>query len=103
APTVSARFVGGWRELVDHARDLGMTVPAGSATRREQALAFAGSTPPALARAADRHVFGPTPPAADAAASDWRDIDAEPHSLSAAVSRRRRLAAALSLTTFRRG
>jgi hypothetical protein len=103
APTVSARFVGGWRELVDHARDLGVPVPGGAATRREQALALAGPTPPDLARAADRQVFGPTSPQPDAAVAYWRRIDAERRSLSAGVSRRRRLAAALSLTTFRRG
>jgi hypothetical protein len=103
APTASARFVGGWRELGDHARDLGVRVPGGAATRREQALALAGSTPPDLARTADRHVFGPTPPEREAAAAYWREIDAESRTMSSGVSCRRRLAAALSLTTFRRG
>jgi hypothetical protein len=103
ARTVSARFAGGWRELVDHARDLGIPVPGGAITRREQALVLAGSGAPGLARAADRHVFGPTPPEAAAATAYWREIDAERRSLSAGVSRRRRLAAALSLTSFRRG
>ena len=46
------------------ARDLGVPVPGGAVTRREQALAFAGQGAPALARTADRHVFGPSSPAA---------------------------------------
>jgi hypothetical protein len=102
APTVSARFVGGWRELVDHARDLGVAVPGGPATRREQALVLAGGTPPHLARTADRHVFGPTVPDPEAATAYWRQIDAERRSMSAGASRRRRLAAALSVASFRR-
>ncbi len=37
ASRVSTQVVGGWRELVDHARDLGQPVPAASVvTRREQ-------------------------------------------------------------------
>ena len=37
AASASARFVGAWRELVDHARDLGQPVPLGpTVTRREQ-------------------------------------------------------------------
>lgn len=103
AAKVSQRFVGGWRELVDHARDLGVPVPGGPVTRREQALAFAGGTAPTLARTADRHVFGPASPAPEAAAAYWREIDTERRSLSAGVSRRRRLLAALSLASFRRG
>ena len=39
ADAVSARFVGAWRELVDHARDLGQVVPLGPmVTRREQSV-----------------------------------------------------------------
>jgi len=102
AARVSARFVGGWRELVDHARDLGVAVPGGAVTRREQALAFAGRGAPVLARTADRHVFGPSSPEADAATSYWRDIDAERRAMSRDVGRRRRLLGALSLRTFRR-
>jgi hypothetical protein len=103
AARVSARVVGGWRELVDHARDLGVAVPGGAVTRREQALAFAGEAAPTLAHTADRHVFGPSSPAADAARSYWRDIDAERRAMSRGVGRRRRLWGALSLRTFRRG
>ena len=39
ASKVSARFVGAWRELVDHARDLGQPIPVGfGVTRREQSV-----------------------------------------------------------------
>jgi hypothetical protein len=55
-----------------------------------------------LAHAADRHVFGPHPPAADAAAAYWRDIDTERRAMSRAAGRPRRLLAALSLASFRR-
>jgi hypothetical protein len=103
AGRVSSRFVGGWRELVDHARDLGQPIPvAAGVTRREQSHAFDLHAALGLARRADSHVFGPRDPEPDAAAAYWRDIDAERHSMSAAVSRRQRFRAAVSLTSFRR-
>ena len=106
APRVSARFVGGWRELVDHARDLGQPIPVGMVTRREQAGSFTdprgSGRAPALARTADRHVFGPTSPAAEAAEAFWRAVDAERRAMSASVDRWRRVRAALTVRTFRR-
>lgn len=102
AEPVSARFAGGWREVTDHARDLGLTISG--VTRREESLALAGvgpeGTAPGLARAADTHVFGPRPPAAEAAAAYWDDVDAYRAAMSAGVSRGRRLRAALSLRTL---
>ncbi len=114
AARVSARFVGGWRELVDHARDLGQPIPAGMVTRREQAGSFAVREPAqgvtggvtggatVLARAADRHVFGPTSPAADAAEAFWRAVDVERRAMSRSVDRWHRIRAALDLRSFRR-
>jgi hypothetical protein len=103
ADRVSARVVGAWRELVDHARDLGQPVPVGAGwTRREQSWRLASPEAPGLAALADRHVFGPAQPADDVAASYWSVVDAERRRMSHAVSRRRRLRAALSLRTFRR-
>jgi hypothetical protein len=102
AARISARFVGGWRELVDHARDLGQPIPVGMATRREQARSFTTETAPVLARTADRHVFGPIVPAEAAATAYWRDIDAERRALTASVDRWRRMRAALNLRSFRR-
>ena len=47
AAVVSARFVGAWRELVDHARDLGQPVPLGpTVTRREQSGAIGSEQAP---------------------------------------------------------
>ncbi len=62
----------------------------------------AAEAAPALARDADRHVFGPRPPAEDAAAAYWHDVDAYRAALSSQVTRLRKLRAALSLRSFRR-
>jgi hypothetical protein len=102
APAVSARFVGAWRELVDHARDLGQPVPLGpTVTRREQSGAIGSDRAPSLARRADGFVFGPGTPAADAAAAYWETVDAERRSMSRSVGRRQRLLAAVNLRSLR--
>ncbi len=101
--SVSARFVGAWRELVDHARDLGQTVPLGpGVTRREQSGSLGSELAPALARRADGYVFGPRVPEADAAAVFWENVEAERRAMSLAVGRRQRWLAAISLTSLRR-
>ncbi|MFA6298285.1 MAG: transglutaminase-like domain-containing protein [Nocardioides sp.] len=101
ADRVSARIVGGWRELVDHARDLGQPVPVGAGwTRREQSTRIASDGAPQLAVLADRYVFGPAQPAEAAASSYWTEVDAERRRMSRQVTRRRRLRAALSLRTL---
>jgi transglutaminase-like putative cysteine protease len=102
-PKVSARFGGGWRELVDHARDLGQTVPIGvGVTRREQSAVLDSAAAPTLARQADGHVFGPRVPKPRDAEAFWKDVDTERRAMSALVPRSRRIKAALNLTTFRR-
>lgn len=102
---VSRRLVGAWRELVDHARDLGATGPL-AGTRREQGLllATAGATAeaPGLARRADQHVFGPVPPDDETAAAYWTAIDEERRAMSESVSRRRRWLAAVNPASLRR-
>jgi hypothetical protein len=101
--SISARIVGAWRELVDHARDLGQPVPLGSTvTRREQSGSIALESAPALARKADSFVFGPAVPAAAAAASFWETVESERRAMSRAVGRRRRWAAAISLASLGR-
>ncbi|WP_133241139.1 transglutaminase-like domain-containing protein [Nocardioides gansuensis] len=101
APTISTRFVGAWRELVDHARDLGQPIPLGpTVTRREQSGAIASDEASSLARRADACVFGPQLPEEAAAASYWGSVEAARRAMSGAVGRRRRLLAAISLTTF---
>lgn len=103
AERTSARIVGAWRELVDHARDLGQPVPVGAvATRREQSAHITSAEAAQLARKADSHVFGPSDPDAEVASGFWTRIDEERRALSAAVDRRRRWLAAINLTTFRR-
>jgi hypothetical protein len=99
---VSARFVGGWRELVDHARDLGQPIPVGAGvTRREQSRELASPSAVALAQRADSHVFGPRLPRPRDAESYWRAVDAERRAMSTEVGLSRRVRAALNLTTFR--
>ncbi len=87
----SGRIAGAWRELVDHARDLGSAVPLAGVTRREQSLAIASSAAAGLARTADVGVFGPAEPPAAEADRFWGAVDAERRALSASVSRLRRL------------
>lgn len=101
--SVSARFVGGWRELIDHARDLGQPIPLGpTITRREQSRSVSSTNAATLARQADGFVFGPTAPQADAATDYWRSVQEERKAMSHAVGRRRAWLAAVSLTSFRR-
>ena len=100
---VSARFVGAWRELVDHARDLGQPIPVGvGVTRREQSSEIVSPGARTLAHHADSQVFGPRVPRPRDAEEYWRQVDKEREAMSAAVSRWQRIRAALNLTTFRR-
>ena len=93
------RFARGWREILDHARDLGSAAP-GRATRREQAieLHWLGLGP--LAMLTDRHVFGPDAITDADAHGFWREVDAERKRMSGTVSRWRRWRAALSVASF---
>jgi len=104
ADSASARFVGAWRELVDHARDLGQVVPLGpTVTRREQSRGIVSEQAPTLARRADSSVFGPSVPERGAATTYWEAVDAERRAMSHGVGRRQRLRAAISLRSFRPG
>lgn len=104
AASVSARFVGAWRELVDHARDLGQPVPLGpTVTRREQSGSIGSESAPSLARRADGFVFGPTVPEASAAVTYWESVESERKAMSHSVGRRRRWLAAINLASLRRG
>jgi hypothetical protein len=100
---ISSRFVGAWRELVDHARDLGEPVPVGAGvTRREQSRRLGSAGAGALAKRADSHVFGPRLPRPRDAESFWQAVDAERQAMSEGVSLGTRVRAALNLKTFRR-
>jgi hypothetical protein len=74
------RLALGWRDLVDHARDLGADVDRG-ATRREQAGAI-GFAP--LAAKADRAVFGVGHPSEAEIRAYWTEITAARRTLSRA-------------------
>ncbi len=101
APVVSARFVGAWHDLVEHARDLGRAVPTrAELTRREQAAAIPGGAALALARSADRHVFGPQTPKASTAREYWGEVAEERRRLSSEVGRWRRFLAAVDPRTL---
>jgi hypothetical protein len=103
APSPSARFVGAWRELVDHARDLGQVVPLGpTVTRREQSAGIESGQAGALARRADSFVFGPSAPEVGAAATFWESVDAERRAMSQEVGRWQRVRAAISVRSLRR-
>ncbi|MBS2939316.1 transglutaminase domain-containing protein [Nocardioides sp. J2M5] len=103
AEVVSARFVGAWRELVDHARDLGQVVPLGpTVTRREQSAQIASGEAGRLARRADGYVFGPNAPEAASASAYWEQVDAERRAMSHGVGRWQRWRAAISLRSFLR-
>jgi transglutaminase-like putative cysteine protease len=101
AERTSARVAGAWRELVDHARDLGHRLPVVGTTRREQAALLDVPAGQTLARDADALVFGPAAPAADQADAYWHAVDEERARLSAEVTRWQRAKAAVSLVTFR--
>ena len=104
AEPASARVVGAWRELVDHARDLGQVVPLGpSVTRREQSVGILSGQAGTLARRADSSVFGPRAPEEAAAATYWQSIDDERRAMSEQVTRGQRLRAAISLRSLRPG
>jgi hypothetical protein len=98
--TPANRFAAGWREIVDHARDLGVVVPAGQ-TRREEAATLGTLPVGHLATAADATVFGPGDPPPRAAAEYWVAVDSTRRQLSRAVGRWRRLRAAVSLRSLR--
>jgi len=96
---VTTRIAGGWREAIDHARDLGHTVPL-AATRQEQTLALGRAELVALSANADRAIFGPGDPSAEDVADYWKQVDATRKALSSSVGRGRRWLARLSLRTF---
>jgi hypothetical protein len=96
----STRVAAGWRELIDHARDLGGAVPAGQ-TRREDAHSVAPLGLEPLASSADAVVFGPANPLPESATWYWSEVDRMRSQMSNAVSRWQRLRAAVSLRSLR--
>jgi hypothetical protein len=95
----ATRLAHGWVEVIDHARDLGNPT-SGPATRREQAIELTALQLGPLAVLTDRHVFGPDPITEAAAEEFWSHVHAERKRMSGTVSRRRRLWAAVNVTTL---
>lgn len=95
-----ARLAAAWREVLDQARDVGHLVH-GRRTRREQAAQIGLPSAAALARSADRHVFGALEPTEDDAVKYWSEVDAIRVELASGLTRWQRLRAAVSPTSFR--
>ena len=100
AARVSRRYAGAWQELVDRARDLGLTVPT-RRSRPTQAVVL-GSGSLDLARTADDAVFGPAGPTPESADSYWSSILRARGTLGGDVPTWRRLLAPFSLASLRR-
>ncbi|HXH80974.1 transglutaminase-like domain-containing protein [Nocardioides sp.] len=85
AAWLTAAWIGGWDELLDSARDLGVAVPPRS-TRPAQATAL--GLPTALARDVDVAVFSPThPPSAE---TFWTEVETWRESLKSSATPLRR-------------
>ena len=82
---LTAAWIGGWNELLDSARDLGVAVPPRS-TRPAQAMAL--GVPTSMARDVDVAVFSPThPPSAE---TFWTEVETWRESLKSSASPLRR-------------
>ena len=86
----STRFVCGWTELLDLARDVSWDVPDGL-PRTEQARRLGLSLE--LARSADSHVFARLEPTTDEAVLFWQAVDRERLHVNHQVGVVRRIAA----------
>ncbi|PUA81160.1 DUF3488 and transglutaminase-like domain-containing protein [Nocardioides currus] len=91
----SAAYLGGWEELLDTARDLGVGVPA-SGTRPAQAAAL--GVPTTLARDADIAVFTPADP--PPAGPFWDSVDEQRRRLASRSPAWRILLAPLNPASF---
>jgi hypothetical protein len=98
----SRRLLGAWRELIDHARDFGRTVPK-HATRREQAGLLPMSDAQRLAWGADVSMFGEHGPTDETVSSFWDEVDAARKADRKDQSRWSRVRAALSVRTLKPG
>ena len=96
----AVRVAAGWREVLDHVRDLGMAVPRGG-TRWEQARSVAEERVIGLAIHADAVVFGAAEPGGVAADEFWTAIAKLREQLGSEVGRWRRIRAAVSLRSIR--
>jgi len=107
--TAANRFAAGWRDLVDHARDLGAPIPrTGTRVQQAETLAALGMDPLGtyglgpLAGSADAAVYGPGDPTEEQAGAFWQELDQARRAMSRASSRRRRLLAVIDIRTLLR-
>ncbi len=93
------RLSGGWREVTDRARDLGVRLPV-SNTRHQNGTVLSGRFPdanaPWLASVADRHVFAPGQPTPEEVEAYWADVGTALTRMRTAVPWWRRWVAVLS-------
>jgi hypothetical protein len=101
----SERIAGGWAEVVDTARDLGVR-PLPRGTRRETASVLSetyGTTSAvALAERADAGVFAPGEPSEAEVASFWSEVEQSLRGMTGSVGRWRRLRRWLAPTSLRK-
>jgi hypothetical protein len=100
------RFAAAWRELVDGARDIGVTMPSGlslseQAGRLEDAPLLGGRAFAGLADRVEEAVFGPGDPTGDDAAEFWITVDQARADLVRPLIWWRRIVTALSLRSLR--
>ena len=77
AADLTVRLSGGWKEVADRARDLGVRLPYSNTRQENGALldtTFAAGGSVALAARADAHVFGPGAPTEEEVAAYWADV-----------------------------
>ena len=97
------RISGGWAEVVDTARDLGVAGPARvtrQETARDLAATFPSTAPVAVAERMDAHVFGQGEPTTQDVEEMWRQVDELRTGMARSVHPVRRLRAAFSLTSL---
>lgn len=95
----SLRLAQGWREITDHAWDLGSRVTLTS-TRREQARELATHDLTTLAHRADAQIFGAGHLSDQDVDSFWDEVTAARRRMNGAVGRWRRFIAAISLSSL---
>ena len=95
------RILGGWRDVTDAARDVGLALPA-TGTRRELAGVIGRPQALVLARVADRAVYAPEEPDHEEADRVWAAADGVRASLLQPLTRRQRWGAAFSTRSLRR-
>ena len=101
ATTTRSQIAGGWAELLDLARDLGIGVSS-NRTRSEQATVIGFGAATHLATLADAAVFAPGEPTADQVNAYWASVQEGAAELRQKLGRWARWRAAVSLRSLRR-